>query len=252
MGGQRREIILDLLREKGYVKLHALEEMFPDVSSMTLRRDIEFLENIGEAAKVRGGAKYIGNRTDVEDVYELREVRNRAAKEKIAAAALRYAETGCSMFIDSGTTGMIFAKALPDTPYYILTSGPNVACELAKRFKPSVTIVGGQVSRNTLSVSGGQSLDFIRNFNIEIAFLAASAFSVENGFTVGNADECELKKAVVAKAKKKIVLCDSAKLEKSMPFTFASLEDIDIIITEREPDKAVLAAAEASGTEIVW
>ncbi len=252
MSVHRREKILEILREKGFVRLHDLEDEFPDYSSMTLRRDIEFLENVGEAQRVRGGAKYIGNSNGVEDIYEIREIKNKAAKEHIASVAAGYAETGCSIYLDSGTTGMMIAKLLPDTPYFILTSGPNVAVEIAKKFKPSVTLVGGLMNRVTLSVSGTQSLDFIKDFNIETAFVAASAFSAEDGFTVGNSSECELKRAVVKKAKKVIMLCDSAKFGKSMPYTFAALDDVDILITEKQPGEETTAAAKKSGTKIVW
>ncbi len=252
MSVHRRERVLEILRENGFVKLHDLEKEFPDYSSMTLRRDIEFLENIGEAQRVRGGAKYTGSRSGVEDIYEIREIKNKAAKEHIASVAAGYAETGCSIYLDSGTTGMMIAKLLPDTPYFILTSGPNVAVEICKKFKPSVTLVGGQMNRVTLSVSGTQSLDFIKDFNIETAFVAASAFSEENGFTVGNNSECELKRAVVKKAKKVIMLCDSAKFGKSMPYTFATLEDVDVLITEKQPCEEVAKAAEKSGTAVIW
>ncbi|MBQ8944493.1 MAG: DeoR/GlpR transcriptional regulator, partial [Clostridia bacterium] len=102
------------------------------------------------------------------------------------------------------------------------------------------------------SVSGTQSLDFIKDFNIETAFVAASAFSEENGFTVGNNSECELKRAVVKKAKKVIMLCDSAKFGKSMPYTFATLEDVDVLITEKQPCEEVAKAAEKSGTAVIW
>ena len=252
MGLQRRERILELLRENSSVTLKELVQIFPEYSSMTLRRDLEFFEKIGEAQRVRGGAKYIGNDNAAEDIYELREIKNRQAKEHIAALAAEFAETGRSIFIDSGTTGMCLARCLPDVPLSILTSGPNVAVEVSKKFKPTVTLVGGLVNRQTLSVSGMQSIEFIKNFNIDIAFIVASAFSPESGFTGGNANECELKRSIIAKAKKTIVLVDSAKFSKSMPFTFARLEDVNVLITEEKPDEQILEAAKSGNTQILW
>lgn len=252
MSLQRREKILELLRENGSVKLHELETIFPEYSAMTLRRDLEFFENIGEAVRIRGGAKYIRQPNGSEDVYEIREIKNQDAKEHIASLAVNFAETGRSVFIDSGTTGMYLARLLPDAGFSILTSGPNVAVEVSKKFKPSVTLIGGLINRSTLSVSGVQSLEFLRNFNIDLAFIVASAFSCEDGFTCGNSNECELKRSIVAKAKKTIVLVDSAKFSKSMPFTFARLEDISILITEKKPDSSVLEAAAQSGVKVLW
>lgn len=112
MSFDRREKILELLRKKGIVMLKELEQQFPDVSSMTLRRDLEFFENLGEAVRIRGGARYIKTMgAEQEDVYALRAVKNQEAKEKISKIALRYIETGRSIFVDSGTTGMCFARA---------------------------------------------------------------------------------------------------------------------------------------------
>lgn len=252
MGLQRREKILELLRENSSVTLKELTQIFPEYSSMTLRRDLEFFEKIGEAQKIRGGARYIGKQNAAEDIYELREIKNRQAKERIAELAAEFAETGRSIFIDSGTTGMCLARCLPDVPLSILTSGPNVAVEVSKKFKPAVTLVGGLVNRQTLSVSGMQSLEFIRNFNIDIAFIVASAYSPESGFTGGNSNECELKRSIIAKAKKTIVLVDSAKFSKTMPFTFARPEDINTLITEKEPDGQILQSVKSGGAEVLW
>lgn len=251
MSPQRREIILSMLREKGSVTLRELEAVFPGLSTMTLRRDLEFFENIGEAVRVRGGARYVKEQSTAhEDIYELREIKNRAAKEHIAAKAVAFAEQGRSIFIDSGTTAMCLARLLPDAPLAILTSGPNVAVEVSSKFKPAVTLIGGLINRASLSVSGMQAVEFIKDFNIDVAFVVASAFSAEDGFTCGNMAECELKRAIISKAKKTIMLADCAKAGKSMPFTFARMSDADILITECEPPEDILTAAK--DIEVIW
>lgn len=253
MSFDRREKILALLRSKNVVMLKELEQLFPDVSSMTLRRDLEFFEKLGEVVRIRGGARYIKSMGGgQEDIYALRAVKNQDAKEKISKIALRYIETGRSIFIDSGTTGMSLARQLPDLHFSILTSAPNVALEVSKRYKPTVTLIGGLINRATLSVSGMQSLAFIKDLNFDIAFLVASAFSPENGCTCGNYSECELKHHIIGKAKQVIVLCDSSKFGKSMPFTFAPVKEIDILITDTEPAADVLRQAQRDQTTVLW
>lgn len=252
MSFNRREKILELLREQDTIMLKELEQLFPEVSSMTLRRDLDFFEKIGEAIRIRGGARHIKSLGTQEDLYALRAVKNPAAKERIARMAVGYVETGRSIFMDSGSTGMSFARALPDLNLSILTGAPNVAMEVSKRYKPSVTLIGGPINRNTLSASGSQSLAFISNLNFDMAFLVASAFSADHGFTCGNSDECELKKAIAAKANRTIMMVDSSKFGKSMPYTFATLADIDVLITDAEPDEQVKALAEQSGTTVIY
>lgn len=252
MSFNRREKILELLREQDTIFLKDLEKQFPNVSSMTLRRDLEFFEKIGEAIRIRGGARHIKSLGTQEDLYALRAVKNPAAKDKIARIAAGYVETGRSIFMDSGSTGMSFARALPDLNLSILTAAPNVAMEVSKRYKPSITLIGGLINRNTLSASGPQSLRFIQDLNFDTAFLVASAFSPESGFTCGNLDECELKRAITEKARRTILMVDSSKFGKSMPYTFATLQDVDILVTEIRPEDDVLKSASAAGTIIVF
>ncbi|MBR2152401.1 MAG: DeoR/GlpR transcriptional regulator [Clostridia bacterium] len=252
MSFDRREKIIDYLRKNNVVMLKDLEKMFPNVSAMTLRRDLVFFENLGEAVRIRGGARYVKNNTDQEDVYALRAVKNQEAKDKIAKIASRYIETGRSIFMDSGSTGMLLARYVPDLNLNILTSAPNVALEVSKRYKPTVTLIGGLINRTTLSVSGDQSLSFINSVNVDFAFMVATAFSVENGFTCGNYSEGELKRQIINKAKKTIVLIDSSKFGKSMPFTFADLENIDIIVTDIKPDDDVMNLCSQFGVEVVF
>lgn len=252
MSFDRREKIIEYLRKNNVVMLKELEAMFPNVSAMTLRRDLAFFENLGEAVRIRGGARYVKNPTEQEDVYALRAIKNQEAKDKIAKIASRYIETGRSIYMDSGSTGMLLARCVPDLNLSILTSAPNVALEVSKRYKPTVTLIGGLINRTTLSVSGDQSLGFINSVNVDFAFMVASAFSLDNGFTCGNYSEGELKNNIIKKAKKIIVLIDSSKFGKSMPFTFADLENIDIIVTDCPPEDAVIQKCHQFGVSVVF
>ena len=252
MSFNRREKILELLRQQDTVMLRDLEKMFPNVSSMTLRRDLDFFEKIGEAVRIRGGARHIKSLSVQEDLYALRAIKNPAAKEKIARLALKYVETGRSIFLDSGSTAMSVARILPDMNLCILTGAPNVAMEVSKRYKTSVNMIGGLINRNTLSASGAQSLQFIQNMNFDVALLVASAFSPDTGFTCGNADECALKRAIVDKARLTILMVDSSKFGKSMPYTFANLEDVDVLITETRPENAIVKLAKQNNVTVIF
>lgn len=252
MTEDRREKIISLLRENGEISLRELEELFSDVSSMTLRRDLAYFESLGDVVRIKGGAKYLRGYERSEDNFELRKIINKTAKDQIAEIAALYADTGRSIFIDSGTTAMCLAKKLPDTNLSVFTSGPNVAVELSKKISPSISLTGGLLNRANLSVSGPQAIQFIDELNIDTAFLAASAYSSEAGFTCGNFNECELKKRIVKKSKKIILLIDSSKFNKSMPFTFAGMDEIDLMITEKCPEADILNSGKLCNVEIRW
>ena len=252
MGNSRREIIREMLLEKPFVSLQELTERFPALSSMTLRRDIEYFEEQGECIKVRGGArsmKFIT--TSLEESFNLRLHANSAAKDNIARKAVTLIEPGRSIFLDSGTTVLRLVNVIGDERLTITTSGPNVALELLKKNMPIVNIVGGMINRDNISVSGTQAIRYMEDINIDIAFLTPSGLTVENGFTCGNYSECEFKRLIIEKARKVVLLMDSSKIDKSLPYTFAGIGDVDAVITNRELPPAITEQAKLSGTEII-
>ena len=219
---------------------------------MTLRRDIEYFESQGECIKVRGGArsmKFIT--TSLEESFNLRLHANSAAKEAIAACAAEMIEPGRSIFLDSGTTVLKLVNAINDERLTITTSGPNVALELLKKNMPIVNIVGGMINRDNISVSGTQAIRYMEDINIDIAFLTPSGLTVENGFTCGNYSEGEFKQLIIKKARRVVLLMDSSKIDKSLPYTFADIGDVDAIITNRDLPPALAALAKEKGTEII-
>lgn len=233
MPENRRKQIRELLAEKPFVSLSELTEMFPDVTSMTLRRDINLLEEKGELIKVRGGAKSMKFiKTSMEDEFGKRLLENPEGKSKIAGYAAALVSESRSVFIDSGTTALRLAAACPDIQNTITTTSPHVALELAKKQRIMVNLVGGIINHDNLSVSGLQALRFIDDINIDLAFIVPSGCSLSSGFTCGNYSECELKRHIVAKARRVVVLMDHGKLDRCLPYTFCMPSDADAIITD--------------------
>ncbi len=252
MHSERRIIIKELLYSKPFVSLKELVELFPDVSSMTIRRDIDFFEQQGEAIKVRGGArsmKFIT--TSMEEKFPSRMQKNVPAKEALAKKAIELLETGRSIFLDSGTTMLKMASLLPEARLTITTTGPNIAIELLNKKQTLVNLVGGMLNRDNISVSGTQALRFLDDINIDIAFIVPSGASAQTGLSCGNYSECELKKMIVEKARKTIVLLDTYKLDKSLPYTFCELENVSAIITNGRLTDDIAEIAEKNGVQII-
>ena len=250
----RQQKILQLLESKGEVHLQQLKEIFSDVSTMTLRRDLISLENEGHLVRTYGGAvstqklSLIGGE---EDAYSRRAAENIESKMAIAAKAVKMVEKGRSVYFDAGSTIMCLARQLPDENYSIVTSGANIALELIKKSNPSVVALGGLLNRNTLSMSGPNAISFLDTINIDLAFMAASGFSIASGFTVSNIYECELKRKVVGRAKKVIMTADSSKINKDLPFTYARLEDIDTWVCEKGLPQEIIQEIEKCGVELI-
>lgn len=249
----RKDKIKEYITKHGSVTIDDLMELCPEVSSMTIRRDLVTLEREGHIQRIRGGACMVPQYPEQsEDVFSSRVLQNTEAKNIIAKKAMEFVETGRSIFIDSGTTTTFLAKMMPNSDYSIITSSPNIGMEITlANPNPRVTLIGGQLNRNNLTAAGNSSINFLKNINIDIAFMAASGFSLKSGFTNGDYNECELKKTVIRKAGKVVMLMDISKLDKNLPYTFATLKDVDILIIDGTLPEEYRKAAEKYGSRII-
>ena len=238
---ERREKIKEYMANNDFVSLVELSQMFPEVSTMTLRRDLEFLEGEGEIIRTKGGAKSIKKLTMMkEDSYNMREFVNPLLKEEIAKKSVAVIDEGGCIYFDAGSTVMQIAKAVGQKEIFAVTSGPNIAMELTKNKNCEINVVCGRLNRDNIALSGLHAVEFIEDINITKAIIAASGYTEEHGFTCGNYDECRLKSTVIKKAQQTVVVMDSTKLHKNHPFTFAMPEDIDVFVTDSGFDKESL------------
>jgi DeoR/GlpR family transcriptional regulator of sugar metabolism len=206
---------------------------------MTLRRDLAALEQMHKLILTRGGARTIPSRYGLhEDIYSAREQLNDDAKQQIAIKAVELVEPDTGIFIDSGTTAMALARIIPDVHLAVITAAPNIALEIAMRkAKPSIIMLGGTLSRDEIAVSDPEVIKNLENLNIDTAFMAASGYDERGGFTVGSQLGALLKRAVVKLARKVVMMLDNSKIGTLLPFTFARLEDVDVLIGDDElPD----------------
>lgn len=252
MSTNRREVINLYIQSKGEIRFKELEELLPDVSGMTIRRDLENLEQRGEIVRIRGGAKSIAHLSMLKEAaYTQRAGENTRAKMLIAEKAVKFVTPGRSLYVDAGTTGMCFAQKLKDENLFVLTSAPNIAMELLKLHNVKVSLTGGKLNRDTLSLSGYNAVEYTKSLNIDIAFMAASAFSLKSGFTCGDYFEAEIKRLVMKKAQTNIMLMDTSKIDCGMPYTFAKFSDIDILISDETLNEKYMKAAKKAKVTVI-
>lgn len=249
---ERRILIQDYIQRKQEVTLNELKELVPDVSEMTLRRDIKALEQEGSIIRIHGGAKSINSiNMLVEDVFSKRSGVNNDKKQEIGDKAAEYIVSENSIYLDSGSTTMALAQRMPDKRVLISTSGINIALELLRLQNSTINIIGGEFDKNCISMAGPQAVKNIWNLNIDTAFIGVSGFSKECGFSCGSAYHCEIKNLVLKKAKRRIVLMDSTKVGKALPYTFAWPEDIDLVITDSNLPDDIRKFLQDKGVEVV-
>ncbi|MBN2883322.1 MAG: DeoR/GlpR transcriptional regulator [Clostridia bacterium] len=249
----RQQQIKKMLEAAGEVHLQELKKVFPDMSEMTLRRDLSLLENEGYAIRTHGGAVST-NKVDINDgqenEYSKRAKEGVVAKTSIAAKAVGFIEKGRSIYLDAGSTVMNLAKLIEGDGCTFVTSAINTALKLSGTAH-SVIQLGGAVNKNTLSCSGPDAMLMMDTLNIDVAVMSASGFSLDRGFTVSNRYECQLKQKVLKKAKKVVMLMDSSKIDKDLTFTFAYLEDIDHWVCDDALDKDIIAKCREFGVELI-
>lgn len=253
MNKKRRTDINMYIQSKGEVTMSELEALFPDVSSMTLRRDLSFLESQNKIIRTRGGAKSIEFLSigAQEERYLKKTLTHIDEKNIIASKAVKLISPERSIFLDAGSTSMCLAKMLPDERYYVFTSAPNVAMEVVYSTSSTVNLTGGEINRDNLAVSGAGAVEFMEDVNVDIAFIGVPAFDLNNGFSCGNINDGQLKKAIIKRAAKVVVLMDSYKNGINMPYTFARLSDVDIVISDGKLPDEFLKEAEKHNVTVL-
>ena len=244
--------IKEFIDKNGKVSLHELECAFPNVSSMTLRRDLNRLEEENSIIRISGGAISVNTvlRAKEEDFSE-RIVYNTAEKLEIAEKAVKIVEPHSCVFIDGGSTTTYFARALPDENYYILTNALVIAETILRKEKPVVALLGGDLRKNNFITVGNTCTEYIDKINIQTAVMTATGFIKDvGGFTCGNQAEAEVKRAVIKKADNVIMLLDSSKVNKKTPYTFASLSDVNCMVVDKNFSKELKTFIEQNGTKV--
>ena len=229
----------EFIDKNGKVSLHELECAFPNVSSMTLRRDLTRLEQNNAVLKIPGGAISVDSVIRAKEAdFSERINFNAAEKLEIADKAVQLVERKSCIFIDGGSTTTYFARALPDDNFYILTNAMVIAETVLIKEKPTVSLLGGDLKKNNFITVGKSCLDFIEGVNIQTAVMTATGFIKDvGGFTCGNQAEAEVKRKVIQKADKVIMLLDSSKVNKKTPYTFAHLKDINCMVVDKNFSK---------------
>ena len=245
----RQEQMKQYIESQNVVTIKALQQMFPDVSLMTIHRDLDALEAQGIVVKFRGGARSVRYSSDPEFNVRMRE--NNMGKIHIAQKALELIQPNTAIFLDASTTNLTLAKILPDIHLNIITTGPSIALELCRLHNPVVTVCCGTINRKNLALSGQNTLEMLDKINIDMAFIGVSGCSVDAGFTCGTEADMLVKRKMIGKARTSVVMCAKEKLSCLMPYTFATLDEVDYMITDGSLPESFLSTANHVGLQIL-
>ncbi|BBI32900.1 DeoR/GlpR family DNA-binding transcription regulator [Cohnella abietis] len=243
---QRQQQIMDRLTSDGEVKLSELKEMF-DVTEMTLRRDLEKLEQLGSIRRIFGGAILVGK--DIA-LHERTGVLT-DEKARIGSKVAQLLRPNDSIFIDGGSTTLQISKYLrQEMNLTVVTNAINIAQELhAKRI--STILLGGVLLEQTATLIGPIAIENIARMAFDRVFLGATGLSDNHGFSNSNMYESEIKRLAITQSKEVNIVMDHTKFGTQGLFSFATLAAADRIVTDRLPDSSTVAACLEHGVEIV-
>jgi DeoR/GlpR family transcriptional regulator of sugar metabolism len=230
---QRQAYILERVREDGGVRVSDLVRDL-DVSDMTIRRDLERLHERGLVEKVHGGATAIAGSALFEPGFAAKSALQEAEKEAIADAAARLVEPGTAIAISAGTTTYAIARRLVDVVRLtVVTNSPRIADVLhdAGRSDQTIILTGG-VRTPSDALVGPFAVAALRNVHVDLALLGVHGMDPDSGFTSPNLNEAETDRALVASARRLVVVADHTKWGIVGLSTIAPLDQADVLVTD--------------------
>ncbi len=249
---ERQQLLADRLRQDGRLAVIDLADELA-VSSETIRRDLAILERDGLAQRVHGGAVSARSRSVVEPGLAQRSSTNAEQKDRIARAAVAFLPpSGGSIVLDAGTTISLLVDQLPlDHELTVLTHAVPNAAKLITLPSVSLHLLGGRVRGITAAAVGQSTVDALGSVQVDVAFLATNAASASHGLSTPDAEEAAVKRALAAAARSVVAVFDSSKLTVEHVFSFASYDDLDVVVTDTDARPEDVEALRAHGVEVV-
>lgn len=231
----RQSQIVDLLTRQGELRIQELKERF-SVTEMTLRRDMEKLEQLGILKRTFGGAISVTQSIGERAVHRMEE------KLRIGRRSAAAIQEGESVFIDGGTTTLQIVRHLP-AGYRItaVTNALNVASALLERQIRTI-VLGGVALEATSTLVGPMAVEAIGRMAFDRIYLGASGVSAQHGFSNSDLYEAELKRAAIDRASEVNVVADCSKFGEKVLVSFATLNRVHRLYTDQSPQGALAAA----------
>jgi DeoR family transcriptional regulator, fructose operon transcriptional repressor len=246
---ERQRQIYRVALRNGSVDVSELARQF-DVTPETIRRDLSELQDHGVIRRVHGGAVLV-ERNHYEPTVGARDVQNAAEKAAIAKMALDEIPASGSVMIDSGSTGLKLAECFRVEPnVHVVTNSLITALTLVQRGVSELTVLGGGVRANTLAMVDAATVEAIRLIRVDVLFISCDGLSFQRGLTTPLRAEWEVKRAMIASARRVVALVDQSKLGTDLMYSYADLDDLDVLITDSRVDTETVSLIAGKGVEV--
>lgn len=232
LAAERQARIAQEIHRRGSVRVSEFASRF-GVSDMTIRRDLNLLAQQGLLDKVHGGATRRLPSTD-EPGFEAKSGRQQAEKEAIAAAAAELVIPGAAIGISAGTTTWALARHLRDVGgLTVVTNSIRVADAFHAHAAAGQEIVlTGGVRTPSDALVGPLAVAALAGLHLDAVFLGVHGMSPDAGYTTPNLLEAEANRALIAAARRLVIVADHTKWSVVGISTIATLDRADIVVTD--------------------
>ncbi len=250
---ERQQRIINILKQEFSIRSSNLSDLF-GVSEMTIRRDLDLLEQQGIVERTHGGAALKQER--VTDTYHYRSSihKNPEQKERIAKMAASMVEPNDIIYIGEGTTASMIVRFIdPGTPFTLFTNNLGVISEAESvNLTSKVVLLPGIYNPRTHAVAGPLTMEMIRQVNSTKAFLGADGLSISAGMTTPDPDIAVIERTMAQHTQGQvIVMADHPKFGKVAAMTIIPLKHIDALITNRKIPADFQSHLDGIGIEIL-
>lgn len=226
----RQKKIFDIVSKKGSTSVDYLSKHF-DVSKMTIRRDLEKLQESDLLQRTHGGAM-LPQVLFKEMTYMEKQQHNIEIKKELAREALQYVSDNSVIYLDAGTTTYELAKLLANKKdVVVVTNDLRIASHLANQGN-KVYIPGGLVSNDTGSIHSPEAVEFLSNINIDVSFLAASSVDAELNVCTPDDTKVLLKRYMIKNSPMNVLLVDKSKFSQKAVHRIFNFSDVDFVVTD--------------------
>lgn len=244
---KRRNQILNMVNRSGTLDFDQLREAFPDVSDVTLRKDLQYLNDTQQAIRVHGGLKSLPSALN----FYFRSNVNSDKKMRIAEKAVELINPGESVFISAGTTCAELAKRLPDFPLSICSDGIFTVNNIPCLPKISVQLLGGDVNLEIMRVEGLSVLKQLDQKHFTTVFLGAMSADPNYGFFHHSSMTATILEKVIDESDRVIVLMDSSKVNYTFTPYYVPTSKVNILVTDQGVDPTFCTAIQKSNIKLI-
>jgi DeoR family transcriptional regulator of aga operon len=247
----RRKKILERIKEAGEVLVSDLSRDF-EVSEVTIRNDLEHLEQKNLLIRARGGAIHTENHVGVDQRLTEKNKIHAAEKGAIGKKAAELIQENDTIIIDSGSTTAEIAKNLGHLKQLnVITNALNIANILMAYPNLNVIVPGGYLRQNSMSLVGPLAEKNLRNFFVDKVFLSTDGFDTRQGIFTPNIDEAHLNGIMIDIAKDVILVTDSSKFKRKSLALICRTERIKIVVTDAGVSEEDKKRLEDAGVEVL-